>query len=128
MSPEEMSRYIQFLFEQIQQKDAQHKELLEQLAGIKEELKRANETISSNTSEQQRLSTLVLSLTNQLHEAQQTITDLARKNEDLQSSLRVSNKHRFGSSSQTRRSKTEDAPGRDDNKGDFDGTADSLIP
>lgn len=59
MSPEEMSRYIQFLFEQIQQKDAQHKELLEQLAGIKEELKRANETISSNTSEQQRLSTLV---------------------------------------------------------------------
>ena len=128
MSPEEMSRYIQFLFEQIQQKDAQHKELLELLAGIKEELKRANETISSNTSEQQRLSTLVLSLTNQLHEAQQTITDLARKNEDLQSSLRVSNKHRFGSSSQKRRSKTEDAPGRDDNKGDFDGTADSLIP
>ena len=126
MSPEEMSRYIQFLFEQIQQKDAQHKELLELLAGIKEELKRANETISSNTSEQQRLSTLVLSLTNQLHEAQQTITDLARKNEDLQSSLRVSNKHRFGSSSQKRRSKTEDAPGRDDNKGDFDGTADSL--
>ena len=35
MSPEEMSRYIQFLFEQIQQKDAQHKELLEQIAGIK---------------------------------------------------------------------------------------------
>ena len=96
MSSEEMSRYIQFLFEQIQQKDAQHKELLEQLAGIKEELKRANETISSNTSEQQRLSTLVLSLTNQLHEAQQTITDLARKNEDLRSSLRVSQKMCFG--------------------------------
>ena len=37
MSPEEMSRYIQFLFEQIQQKDAQHKELLEQIAGIKSE-------------------------------------------------------------------------------------------
>ena len=96
MSPEEMNRYIQFLFEQIQQKDAQHKELLEQLAGIKEELKRANETISSNTSEQQRLSTLVMSLTNQLHEAQQTITDLSRKNEDLQSSARVSKKHRLG--------------------------------
>jgi len=126
MSPEEMSRYIQFLFEQIQQKDAQHKELLEQLAGIKEELKRANETISSNTSEQQRLSTLVLSLTNQLHEAQQTITDLARKNEDLQSSLRVSNKHRFGSSSQKRKSEIKEISGRDDNKDDFDGTADSL--
>lgn len=126
MSPEEMSRYIQFLFEQIQQKDAQHKELLEQLAGIKEELKRANETISSNTSEQQRLSTLVLSLTNQLHEAQQRITDLTRKNEDLQSSLRVSNKHRFGSSSQKRKSEIKDISGRDDNKDDFDGTADSL--
>lgn len=126
MSPEEMSRYIQFLFEQIQQKDAQHKELLEQLAGIKEELKRANETISSNTSEQQRLSTLVLSLTNQLYEAQQTITDLARKNEDLQSSLRVSNKHRFGSSSQKCRRKTDEVPGRDDGKDDFDGTSDSL--
>lgn len=120
MSPEEMSRYIQFLFEQIQQKDAQHKELLEQLAGIKEELKAA-------TSEQKRLNALVLSLTNQLHDAQQTISNLTRKNEDLQSSLRVSNKHRFGSSSQKRKSKAEDISGRDDNKDDFDGTADSLI-
>lgn len=83
MGPEEMSRYIQFLFEQIQQKDALHKDLLEQLAGIKEELKISN-------SEQKRLGALVLSLTDQLHEAQQTITDLARKNEDLQSSFRVS--------------------------------------
>lgn len=89
MSPEEMSRYIQFLFEQIQQKDAQHKELLELLAGIQEELKISN-------SEQKRLGALVLFLTNQLHEAQQTITDLVQKNEDLQSSLRVSNKYRFG--------------------------------
>ena len=48
MSPEEMSRYIQFLFEQIQQKDTRHKELLEQIAGIKSELQQAN-------SEQKRL-------------------------------------------------------------------------
>ena len=42
MSPEEMSRYIQFLFEQIQQKDTRHKDLLEQIAGIKSELQQAN--------------------------------------------------------------------------------------
>lgn len=84
-----MNRYIQFLFEQIQQKDAQHKELLEQLAGIKGELKAA-------TSEQKRLNALVLSLTNQLHEALQANAELVRKNEDLQSSARVSKKHRLG--------------------------------
>ena len=74
--------------------------LMEQLDAIREELKRANETIASNTLEQQRLNALVLSLTNQLHDARQTITNLTRKNEDLQSSARVSKKHRFGSSSQ----------------------------
>ena len=119
MSPEEMNRYIQFLFEQIQQKDAQHKELLEQLAGIKGELKAA-------TSEQKRLNALVLSLTNQLHEALQANAELVRKNEDLQSSARVSKKHRFGSSSQKGCKALDDVSGRDDNKDDFDGTADSL--
>ena len=126
MSPEEMSRYIQFLFEQIQQKDAQHKELLEQFAEIKGELKHANEIISSNALAQQRMNALVVSLTEQLHEAQQTITNLVQKNEDLQSSLRVSKKHRFGSPSQKHRHDAENIPGRDDNKDDFDGTADSL--
>ena len=115
MRPEEMSRYIQFLFEQIQQKDAQ----MEQFAEIKEELKRAN-------MEQQRLNALVLSLTQQLHEAQQTIAELVRKNEDQQSSLRVYKKHRFGSPSQKHRNKVENVSGRDDNKDDFDGTAGSL--
>ncbi len=119
MSPEEMNRYIQFLFEQIQQKDAQHKELLEQLAGIKGELKAA-------TSEQKRLNALVLSLTNQLHEALQANAELVRKNEDLQSSARVSKKYRFGSSSQKGCKALDDVSGRDDNKDDFDGTADSL--
>ena len=119
MNPEEMSRYIQFLFEQIQQKDAQHKELLEQLAGIKGELKAA-------TSEQKRLNALVLSLANQLHEALQANAELVRKNEDLQSSARVSKKHRFGSSSQKGCKALDDVSGRDDNKDDFDGTVDSL--
>ena len=79
MSPEEMSRYIQFLFEQIQQKDAQHKELLEQIAGIKSELKQAN-------TEQKRLNALVLSLTNQLNEALQANAEQSRIITDLQSS------------------------------------------
>ena len=39
MSSHEMSCYVEFLFEQIQRKDAQHKKLLAQLAGIKGELK-----------------------------------------------------------------------------------------
>lgn len=66
-----MGRYVEFLFEQIQQKDAQHKELLAQFADIKDELKTAN-------SEQQRLNALVLSLTEQLHEAQQANAELSR--------------------------------------------------
>ena len=105
MSSEEMSRFVIHL--------------MEQLDAIREELRVSN-------AEQQRLNALVLSLTEQLHESRQSIADRDCIIENLQSSVRVSNKHRFGSSSQKRRSKTEDASGRDDNKGDFDGTADSL--
>ena len=82
MSPEEMHRYIQFLFTQLED--------------IKEELRRANAIIAENASEQKRLNALVLSLTNQLHEALQANAELVRKNEDLQSSARVSKKHRLG--------------------------------
>ena len=119
MSPEEMSRYIQFLFEQIQQKDAQHKELLEQIAEIKGELKQAN-------SEQKRLNALVLSLTNQLNEALQANAEQSRIITDLQSSLSISKKYRFGSISQKGISKKKEVAGRDDDKDDFDGTASSL--
>lgn len=51
MSSEGMSRFVMHL--------------MEQLNAIREELKRVNETISSNTLEQQRLNALVLSLTEQ---------------------------------------------------------------
>lgn len=64
MSPDEMSRFVMHL--------------MEQLDAIREELRVTN-------AEQKRLNDLVLSLTNQLHDAQQTITNLTRKNEDLQS-------------------------------------------
>ena len=106
MSPDEMSRFVMHL--------------MEQLDAIREELKRANETIASNTLEQQRLSALVLSLTEQLHEAQQTNAEQSRIITDLQSSLRVSNKHRFGSSSQKGCKALDEVSSRDDNKDDFD--------
>lgn len=112
MSPDEMSRFVMHL--------------MEQLDAIREELKRANETISSNTLEQQRLNALVLSLTEQLHEAQQANADKDRVIEDLKSSVRVSKKHRFGSSSQKGCKALDDVSGRDDNKDDFDRTVDSL--
>ena len=47
MSPEEMNRYIQSLFQQLEE--------------IKEELQRAHTTIAENASEQKRLNALVLS-------------------------------------------------------------------
>lgn len=119
MSPEEMSRYIQFLFEQIQQKDVQHKELLEQIAGIKGELQQAN-------SEQKRLNALVLSLTNQLNEALQANNELTFKLSNLEAASRLSKKQRFGSSSQKGILQKEEVMGRDDDKDDFDGTASSL--
>ena len=80
MSPEEMHRYIQFLFTQLED--------------IKEELRRANATIAENASEQKRLNALVLSLTNQLHDALQANKELSLKLEDKESSSRVSKKHR----------------------------------
>ena len=107
MSPEEMSRYIQFLFEQIQQKDVQHKELLEQIAGIKGELQQAN-------SEQKRLNALVLSLTNQLNEALQANNELTFKLSNLEAASRLSKKQRFGNPSQKGITKTKDVAGRDD--------------
>ncbi len=48
MSESELRNYVRFLYEQIQQKDARHKELLAQISDIKDELKTAN-------SEQRRL-------------------------------------------------------------------------
>lgn len=107
MSPEEMSRYIQFLFEQIQQKDVQHKELLEQIAGIKGELQQAN-------SEQKRLNALVLSLTNQLNEALQANNELTFKLSNLEAASRLSKKQRFGSPSQKGITKKEDVTERND--------------
>ena len=112
MSPEEMSRYIQFLFNQLEE--------------IKEELRRANTTIAENASEQKRLNALVLSLTNQLNEALHNLQELQRENEDLKASVRISKKHRFGSPSQKGITKTKDVAGRDDGKDDFDGTTGSL--
>ena len=107
MSPEEMSRYIQFLFEQIQQKDVQHKDLLEQIAGIKGELQQAN-------SEQKRLNALVLSLTNQLNEALQANNELTFKLSNLEAASRLSKKQRFGSSSQKGITKKKNVTKRND--------------
>ena len=105
MSPEEMSRFVMHL--------------MEQLDAIREELRVSN-------AEQQRLNALVLSLTEQLHESRQSNADKDRIIEDLKSSARVSNKHRFGSSSQKTKGKTQDVPGRDDKKDEFDGTMGSV--
>lgn len=105
MSPEEMHRYIQFLFTQLED--------------IKEELRRANAMIAENASEQKRLNALVLSLTNQLNDALQKIQNLLLENESLKSSLRVFKKQRFGSSSQKGTIKKEEVSGRDDDKDDF---------
>lgn len=98
MSESELRNYVRFLYEQIQQKDARHKELLAQISDIKDELKTANSELKTANSEQRRLNALVLSLTEQLHDAQQRIIELSRKNSDLESSARVSKKHRFGNS------------------------------
>jgi len=106
MSPEEMHRYIQFLFTQLED--------------IKEELRRANATIAENASEQKRLNALVLLLTNQLNDALQANKELSRKLEDKESASRVSQKHRFGSSSQKGIVKKEEVVGRDDDKDDFE--------
>ena len=112
MSSEETSRFVLFL--------------MEQLESIKEELKRANATIADNTSEQKRLNALVLSLTEQLHAAQQKNAELLRTISDMESSSRISKKLRFGSSSQKGTGKTQEVTGRDDKKDDFDGTPGSI--
>lgn len=98
MSSEETSRFVLFL--------------MEQLESIKEELR-------NSTAEQKRLNALVLSLTEQLHTTQQKNAEQARIIENLMSSARVSKKNRFGSSSQKGTGKTQDTPGRDDNKDGF---------
>ena len=95
-----MNRYIQFLFNQLEE--------------IKEELRRANTTIAENASEQKRLNALVLSLTNQLNEALQTNAEQSRIIINLQSSLRVPKIHRFGSPSQKGITKTKEMAGHDD--------------
>ena len=82
MSSEEMGRFVMHL--------------MDQLDAIREELKRANETISSNTLEQQRLNALFLSLTEQLHESRQSNADKDRAIEDLQSLARVYKEQRLG--------------------------------
>lgn len=81
MSSEEMSRFVMHL--------------MEQLDAIREELRVSN-------AEQQRLTALVLSLTEQLHESRQINADKDCIIEDLKSSVRVSNKHSLGKSNSSR--------------------------
>ena len=81
MSLEEMQKFIDFMYVQLEE--------------LKEELRRANATIAENASEQKRLNALVLSLTNQLHDALQTNKELSLKLEDKESASRVSKKHRW---------------------------------
>lgn len=64
------------------------------MESIKEELKRANSIIADNTAEQKRLNVLVLSLTEQLHAAQQKSAEQARITEDLTSSTCVSKQNK----------------------------------
>ena len=112
------------------EKDALYNDLSEQLAGIQaelkstnSELKRAYSEFKSSNSEQKRLNALVLSLTTQLHESQQANAEQSRIITDLQSSLRISKKHRFGSPNQKGITNKKDVGGRYDNKDDFDSTA-----
>lgn len=97
MSPEEMDRFVMLL--------------MGQLDAIREELRVSN-------AEQQRLNALVLSLTEQLHDAQQTNAELSRIIADLQLSDRVSKKLCFGSSNQKGCKQVDEISGRGDNKGD----------
>ena len=97
MSPEEMDRFVMLL--------------MGQLDAIREELRVSN-------AEQQRLNALVLSLTEQLHDAQQTNAELSRIIADLQLSDRVSKKLCFGSSNQKGWKQVDEISGRGDNKGD----------
>lgn len=78
MKLEEMSRYIQFLFTQLEE--------------IKEELQCANTIIVENALEQKRLNRLVLSLTNQLNDSLQLNREQSIKIANLEASSRVSKK------------------------------------
>lgn len=64
------------------------------------------------------MNALVLSLTEQLHDAQQTNAELSQIIADLQSSARVSKKLRFGSFNQKGCKQVDEISGRGDNKGD----------
>ena len=116
MSTDEMRKFIQFIFDQME--------------SVKAELRNANNTIARNAEEQKRSNEEILSLTKRLYEILQENDalrreneELHRKNESLESSQRISKKERFGGLSQKGIEKKQDVTGRDDNKGDFDGTS-----
>ncbi len=116
MSTDEMRKFIQFIFDQMEE--------------LKAELR---DTIARNAEEQKRSNEEILSLTKRLYEILQENDalrreneELHRKNESLESSQRISKEERFGGLSQKGIEKKQDVTGRDDNKGDFDGTSASL--
>lgn len=119
MSTDEMSKYIEFLLELVHQKDSQYNALQDQFSTINSELKSSNAV-------QKRLNEMLLSVTTQLHQALQTISELNLKISNYESSQRISKKERFGGLSQKGIEKKQDVTGRDDNKGDFDGISASL--
>ncbi|MBE6283177.1 MAG: IS66 family transposase [Mediterranea massiliensis] len=119
MSTDEMSKFIQFIFDQME--------------SVKAELRNANNTIARNAEEQKRSNEEILSLTKRLYEVLQekdkllhVIDELRCEIESLKASQRISKKERFGGLSQKGIEKKQDVTGRDDNKGDFDGTSASL--
>lgn len=124
MNENDLRNYCRFLFEQVQLKDKQSQEILSQLSEIKDELHR---TRIEDAAERKRLFDQVVDLNERLGSSHSENAQLKKDMSDMVNRLSVLNGEHYGSSkSQKGIAKRKPVTGKNDGRGDFDGTSPSV--
>lgn len=115
MSQQEVLRFVTFLMESLQKKDAENRVILQKLDSIMTQLEDARKVNDVNASNIRMLTDMLTSVT---AERDKALSDLARKTGENA----VNRKFRFSGHSQKGTAVKKQSKGRDEDKDDFDGT------
>ncbi len=115
MEPDEMRRYVRFLLGQLAEKEKQMNRVLDDLSELK-----------ATSREQSKMLERMVVMADELEQLRKANSELCRSNKKLSDRLGlVSNDYYNTSKSRKGIEKAKSVKGRNDNRGDFDGTASS---
>ena len=124
---EELKRYVRFLYSSLQEKDRENKQVRDEMAEIKAELKAANRRADSEAKSRQRLFDKLERFMDSQKEADNEKKKLLRKIETLENRLALANQALYGGGKTcSEKYSGKKSEGINDGRDDFDGTEKSL--